>query len=190
MPVVIKNNAFGFLQQAISNSDTSIVLQSGFGANFPTLSAEEYFYATISTLTGASEIVRVDGRSGDTLTVARAEESTSALSFPAGSRIELRVTAGSIRDLIEEHDEASEISFGPTGSVTSTNVQDAIAELADPTAVSAVGTGSQTVFVVVVKPIAIHINGVYQNRSTWSYAGGNVTFSEAPPQTSVIEFLI
>jgi hypothetical protein len=39
-------------------------------------------------------------------------------------------------------------------------------------------------------PNAIYINGVYQNKNTYTIAGGNVTFSEAPPFTSVIEFLI
>jgi hypothetical protein len=85
---------------------------------------------------------------------------------------------------------AANVIFVPTGSVTSTTVQGAIAELADPTAVSAAGTGAQTVFAVVVKPTAIYINGIYQNKNTWSYAGGNVTFSQAPPVTSAIEFLI
>ena len=100
MTVILKNNAFGFLQSAISNSDTTIVLQSGFGANFPNLVGGEYFYATISPTAGASEIVKVVARSGDTLTIVRAQEGTSALAFPAGSRTELRVTAQSVIDAI------------------------------------------------------------------------------------------
>lgn len=55
---------------------------------------------------------------------------------------------------------------------------------------NATGTGSQTVFAVAFKPSLIYINGVYQNQNTYTLAGGNVTFSEAPPLTSVIEFLI
>ncbi len=194
MTVILKNNASGFLATSISATDTSIILSTGTGANFPSLTSGQYFYATFSPTSGASEIVKCTARSGDTLTVIRAQEGTSALSFAGGSRVELRVTAQSvidaIADQVAEHDQASEISFVPTGNVAATNVQDAIAELADPTAVSAAGTGSQTVFPVSVKPTAIHINGVYQNKSTWAFAGGNVTFSQAPPFTSVIEFLI
>jgi hypothetical protein len=52
------------------------------------------------------------------------------------------------------------------------------------------GTGVQTIFPVTSTPFAIYINGVYQNQNTYTVAGGNVTFSEAPPVTSVIEFLI
>jgi hypothetical protein len=48
----------------------------------------------------------------------------------------------------------------------------------------------QTIFAISSVPNAIFINGVYQNQNTYTYASGNVTFSEAPPLTSVIEFLI
>jgi hypothetical protein len=34
---------------------------------------------------------------------------------------------------------------------------------------------------------AIYINGVYQNRNTYTVTSGTVTFSEAPPDTSIIE---
>jgi hypothetical protein len=55
---------------------------------------------------------------------------------------------------------------------------------------NATGTGSQTVFAVTFVPSLIYINGVYQNQNTYTLAGGNVTFSEAPPITSIIEFII
>jgi hypothetical protein len=65
-------------------------------------------------------------------------------------------------------------------------------------ATNATGNGVQTIFPVTSTPFAIYINGVYQNQNTWSYASGNVTFSEAPPGTTIagspvgsaIEFLI
>ena len=55
---------------------------------------------------------------------------------------------------------------------------------------NATGTGTQTIFPVTSTPFAIYINGVYQNQNTYTVTGGNVTFSEAPPFASVIEFLI
>ena len=54
---------------------------------------------------------------------------------------------------------------------------------------NATGTGTQTIFPVSFVPNLIYINGVYQNKNTYTIAVGNVTFSEAPPFTSVIEFL-
>ena len=55
---------------------------------------------------------------------------------------------------------------------------------------NATGTGAQTIFNVTSTPSAIYINGVYQNQNTYTISGGNVTFSEAPPFNSIIEFLI
>jgi hypothetical protein len=133
MTVILKNNAFGFVASAVGNSDTTVTLQAGYGANFPTLSAGQYFYATISPTSGVSEIVKATGRTGDVLTVVRAQEGTSALSFTAGSRVELRVTAQSVIDAITDrvslHDQASEISFVPTGGISATNVQTALEEV-------------------------------------------------------------
>ena len=74
------------------------------------------------------------------------------------------------------------------GSVVYTSLND---NLSGGAVVSdATGTGSQTIFPVTSTPFAIYINGVYQNQNTYTVAGGNVTFSEAPPLTSIIEFLI
>ncbi len=56
--------------------------------------------------------------------------------------------------------------------------------------VNATGTGTQTVFAVAFVPSLIYINGVYQNQNTYTLSGGNVTFSEAPPFTSIIEFVL
>jgi hypothetical protein len=54
---------------------------------------------------------------------------------------------------------------------------------------NAIGTGTQLTFTVSSDPSAIYINGVYQNQSTYSFFNGSVTFSQAPPATSTIEFV-
>jgi hypothetical protein len=58
------------------------------------------------------------------------------------------------------------------------------------TRINATGNGSQTIFIVSSSPFAIYINGVYQNQNTYTFAGGNVTFTQAPPFTSIIEFVL
>jgi hypothetical protein len=60
---------------------------------------------------------------------------------------------------------------------------------APPLLANATGNGVQTVFPVSSVPFAIYINGVYQNQNTYSFANGNVTFTQAPPLTSTIEFV-
>ena len=49
------------------------------------------------------------------------------------------------------------------------------------------GDGTTTAFAVDDGFTAIYINGVYQNRNTYVVTSGTVTFSEAPPLTSIIE---
>lgn len=56
------------------------------------------------------------------------------------------------------------------------------------------GTGSQTVFTLNASSFGenytfVYINGVYQNKNTYSVSGTTLTFSEAPPVTSKIEVM-
>lgn len=102
MAIKLANNASGTLATAINASDTGIALTTGDGTEFPTLGVGDYFYATITSTQGTQEIVKVTARSGDSLTVVRAQEGTSAAGFAAGARFELRVTAASVDDVVEE----------------------------------------------------------------------------------------
>ena len=138
MTIKLANNVSGFLNTAITASDTGIVLQSGNGASFPSLSAGEYFYATLVSTGGTLEVVKVTARSGDSMTVVRAQDNSSAASFAAGSRLEIRVTVASVRDAISDVATASAIGFTPVGGISATNVQAAIAELDSEAAKSAV----------------------------------------------------
>ena len=52
---------------------------------------------------------------------------------------------------------------------------------------NATGDGTTTAFSVVNGFTAIYINGVYQNRNTYTVTSGTVTFSQAPPLNSIIE---
>jgi len=54
------------------------------------------------------------------------------------------------------------------------------------------GTGSQTNFTLTAAPTdenntQVYINGVYQQKNTYSLNGATLIFSEAPPYTSTIE---
>ena len=51
------------------------------------------------------------------------------------------------------------------------------------------GNGSTVAFAVSGNVVAVYINGVYQNRNTYSVTGGTLTFTQAPPITSLIEIL-
>jgi hypothetical protein len=52
------------------------------------------------------------------------------------------------------------------------------------------GTGSTTTFALPVGVTTVYnifINGVYQNKNTYSVSSGNIVFTQAPPYTSIIE---
>jgi hypothetical protein len=111
MGIQIKNNASGTLATAINASDTGIVLTTGNGASFPVLGLGDYFYATLESTGGTFEVIRVTARSGDSMTVLRAQEGSIANSFAAGSRIELRVTAQSVADIAQLYATDADISL-------------------------------------------------------------------------------
>ena len=142
MGVQLKNNISSLLVGSISAAATSVAVTTGSGASFPSLGAGDYFYVTLIAPTGVFEIVKCTNRVNDVLTVTRAQEGTVAIPFPDGSRVELRITAKSVRDLVEEYNEASEISFVPTGSIVATNVQDAIVEISVASGIDFTPTGS------------------------------------------------
>jgi hypothetical protein len=130
MGIQLKNNASGTLATAISASDTGIVLTTGNGASFPALGATDYFYATLESTGGTFEVIKVTVRSGDSMTVVRAQEGSTANSFAAGSRIELRVTVQSVLDLADQTD-ATQISVTPYGWIAATDIQAALEEVVD-----------------------------------------------------------
>ena len=99
MGVKVTNNAFGTLSAGISSSATTITLDSGQGAKFPTLSTDDFFFATIIDTSNNLEIVKITARYTDSLTAVRAQDNTSARAFSIGDRIELRPTAALFESL-------------------------------------------------------------------------------------------
>lgn len=82
----VKNRAVSTLASAITSTATSLTLSSGGGAKFPTSTP---FHITID-----DEILRVTAIAGDTFTVSRGQEGTTATAHPDGAAVELRITAG------------------------------------------------------------------------------------------------
>lgn len=110
MGLKLANNAVSRLAGNVVAADTIFSIIPGEGAKFPTLAAGDWFPATIVSTTGDYEVVKVTARSADTLTVQRAQEGTTAISFEAGDRIELRLTAGVVDSI-----NSSILALLPTG---------------------------------------------------------------------------
>ena len=90
------NNAGATIPLAVSSVQTSLTVTSGQGARFPSLGASDFFYATLVDVSGNYEIIKVTARADDAMTLERGQDGTLAIPFPANSRMELRVTVGSI----------------------------------------------------------------------------------------------
>lgn len=102
MVVKLKNNASAIIPNVVEASHTEITVAANTGSVFPTLTAGDYFYATIFSVDNDYEIVKVTARTGDVLTIVRAQESTLALLFPRNSQIALRVTVQNIQSVIDD----------------------------------------------------------------------------------------
>ena len=100
------NNAVSTLAAGISDSDLSMAVASGHGARFPNPSGGDYFLVTLYQFSGGlevnHEIVMCTARATDTLTIVRAQESTTARAFSSGDPVELRLTAGGLAALKAE----------------------------------------------------------------------------------------
>jgi|TARA_B110000902_G_scaffold214424_1_gene246391 hypothetical protein len=102
MAVVFSNNAKTTLASNISTSATSITVLDG--SVFPVLSGSDYTYVTFEGLSGTVEIVKVTALSGNTLTVVRAQDNTSASAFTTGDKCELRLTAAGLNEVANQAD--------------------------------------------------------------------------------------
>jgi len=101
MAVLFTNNAATTLASSITNSATSITVASSTGNIFPSPTGSDYFLVTLQGVSGTPiEIVKCTARSGDTLTVVRAQEGTTASAFTGGDKVELRITAGEMTNLV------------------------------------------------------------------------------------------
>lgn len=124
MPVVLQNDTASTLRVGVAAGDTTLVVASGQGSRFPTLGVGDYFYATLEDTAGNKEIVEVTARTDDTLTATRGAESTTAREFPAGSTIEMRVTAASVIDAAANA--VSLTALGVTASASELNILDGV----------------------------------------------------------------
>ena len=128
MPVVLKNNASNSLAAAITSTDTGVVVRNG--NLFPALTAGQYFYATLTGADGSQEIVKVTARSGNGMTIVRAQEGTFALPFQLDSRFEMRITAATIADILAEDDLAATVTIADAGGYyTGGTVETALQEV-------------------------------------------------------------
>ena len=123
------------------------------------ITGSDHFYVTFDDTTDR-EIVKVTARSGNTLTVVRGQDNTTAQAFNSGDKAELRVVAALLEDITTE--------------VTSTLSVDTFT-----------GDGTTTAFTLSQAPssednLIVFIEGAYQNPGDFVLSGTTLTLDEAP----------
>jgi len=171
MAVVFSNNAASTLQSGINSSATSITLLSG--ANFPSLSGSDYTYVTLEDVNGHREIVKATARSGNTLTIVRAQDGTSARAYIAGDKCELRLTAALLNEVAQQADTDTNTTYTAGTGLSLTGTQ--FANTAPDQTVSLTGAGAAT------------ITGTYPN-FTITTTDTNTTYSIQDGQLSQNNF--
>lgn len=113
----VSNNGRGRLNAEHSAGATTLNLKTGQGAGFPSAGP---FWVTLygETVDSGSEIVLVSSRTGDALSVTRAQQGTTATSWAADSKVALLWTAEAIEDI---HDAINALEAG-TATLTSLDV--------------------------------------------------------------------
>ena len=97
---LVKNNAYSTLAATLSSADTSLSVAVGTGVRFPSISvgSGDFFFLTLIDTANNLEVVKVTATSTDTFTVVRGQDGTTARTYAATSRVELRPSQGLFDD--------------------------------------------------------------------------------------------
>lgn len=104
------NNAVTTLGSALASGATTLTVSTGTGSLFPSPnpSLDQYFNMTlwsgVSNNITPNEIVRCTQRVGDSMTVARAQEGTTALNWAIGDNVANFFTAGDLANFAQQDD--------------------------------------------------------------------------------------
>ncbi len=132
---LFSNNATSLLASALGVAATQLVVTTGEGVLFQTPIANDFELITVTDGT-AIEIIKCTGRSGDVLTIVRAQENTTAATFALGSTVYAGVTKNTLELLqlatarIETNlldvilTDGASVLVGDTGNVLGSDIND------------------------------------------------------------------
>lgn len=114
MSIKFTNNATTTLASGINSSATSLTVQTGAGALFPSLAGADIFYVTLANVAGTIEIVQVTARTSDTFTIVRGQDNTAAVSWSTGDKVELRPVAVGMTAMAQTANNLSDLASAAT----------------------------------------------------------------------------
>lgn len=142
MGIKFSNNASANIIQDLTSTATSVSVTVGKGDLFPSITEGDYFYATLAGNNGL-EIVKVTNRVNDTMTIVRAQDNTTALSFDTGDLFELRIVAADFNDTFSEVNDKLEASIEETTSIVNSALSSK-APISHASSSTEFGTGTST----------------------------------------------
>lgn len=103
--LLFANNATTTIAANMNTSVTTVTVATGAGALFPSPTGGNYFMCTlVDAATGlVNEIVKCTARSGDVITIVRAQESTTAKSWLIGDKIGNFWTGGQAATMLQQN---------------------------------------------------------------------------------------
>ena len=119
MGIKFANNAKTTLSASLNNSATTCTVADA--SVFPALGTYDYFYMTLEDSSLNTEVVKVTGISSNTLTIARAQDGTSARAFDSSDKAELRLPAKALADVT--NNEFTDPQVIPDGTIRTLTVK-------------------------------------------------------------------
>ena len=179
---LFSNNAASTLAAAITVGSASLTVFAGEGVKFPAPVAPDFALVTLYQKSGTTEInheiVMVTARTGDVMTITRAQEGTIARAFNAGDAVELRWTAGTVGNIVLP--KGTRTSFNQTAAPVgwTKDVTAALNDTAMRIVTGAVGSGGVNSF-----SAAAYTPTITPALGTLSVAATTLTAAQIPAHT-------
>jgi hypothetical protein len=136
--ILFANNAETNIAASITAGATTILITPGDGIKFPMPTGGDYFQLTLVKMVGGVavyEVVSVTARAGDSLTVIRGQEGTTATSFSASDIASERLTALILTQFAQvgaDNTFAGNTTFTGSSTLAATTFTGAVTLSADP----------------------------------------------------------
>lgn len=193
MKQLFSNNAVSLISSPIDSTQTSITIIAGHGQLFPTPQANEFFAVTLEDQAATvREIVHVTSRSGDTFTVLRGQEGTTARAWTASegsdTLFDHRITADTLARLANDYSNSSFPAI--------TNYDEAIDYLLESGGSSGASVIDANIIVAIQGPeTVVTVPSAYKPASTAVYVGGarqkrGVDFIEVAPNKIHLQYVL
>lgn len=186
---IYSNNAITTLANDLAPGDSVLSLTES--SMFPTPGASEYFLVTLDDGVNL-EVVAAFGKSGRSLTgCLRGQEGTTARSYLKGTKVECRVTAGTLSSMLKVDDVLTPTPLlSDLGSPVATNKNSYVVGELDSSGAPLTALAASTVWAFPSYPVSVHSGAADNTATTTSvaYSGNAALQGLYTPKGLIIQF--